>query len=253
VIGIIPAREGSKRLKNKNILPLLGKPLMAYTIEAALRAEKLDRVLVSTDGEEIARVARRWGAEVVKRPAELATDTSPIDESLRHVVDHLLETEGYQTDIVVIMQANLPFRAAGVIDKVVARLLETAVETVATAFEVSQSPEWMKRVINDRAVPYMEPSTSYRMQDLEKLYLIDGAVAAIKTDTLMRTRGDKTTHAYMGQDIGLELQDRIYAKEVDDEDDFRMAELLLLGNKLKSKENDAKGISPDGASIKSNL
>jgi CMP-N-acetylneuraminic acid synthetase len=102
----------------------------------------------------------------------------------------------------------------------------------------------MKRVINDRAVPYMEPSTSYRMQDLEKLYLIDGAVAAIKTDTLMRTRGDKTTHAYMGQDISLELQDRIYATEVDDEDDFRMAELLLLGNKLKSKENDTKGISP---------
>ena len=232
VIGIIPAREGSKRLKNKNILPLLRKPLIAYTIEAALKAKKLDRVFVSTDGEEIARVARRWGVEVVKRPAELASDTSPIDESLRHVVDHLLETEGYQTDIVVIMQANLPFRAEEVIDKVVARLLETGVETVATAFEVSQRPEWMKRLINDRAVPYMEPTKSYRMQDLEKLYLIDGAVAAIRTDTLMRTRGDKTTHAYMGQDIRLELQNSMYSIEIDDIDDFRMAELVLQNKKL---------------------
>jgi len=92
VVGIIPARKGSKRLKNKNSLPLLGKPLMAYTIEAALRARNLDRVLVSTDGEEIARVARKWGVEVLNRPAELASDTSPIDESLRHVVDHLSAT-----------------------------------------------------------------------------------------------------------------------------------------------------------------
>jgi CMP-N-acetylneuraminic acid synthetase len=239
VIGIIPARAGSKRLKNKNILPLLGKPLIAYTIEAALRARKLDRVFVSTEGEEIARVAQKWGAEVIKRPAELATDTSPIDESLRHVVDHLLDTEDYQADIVVMMQADLPLRAEGVIDKVVVRLLETGVETAATALQVNQRPEWMKRLIKDRAVPYMEPTKSYRMQDLEKLYLIDGAVAAIRTDTLMSTRGDQTTHAYMGQNISLELQDRIYSTGVDNEDDFRLVELLLLGRELKSKENDA--------------
>jgi CMP-N-acetylneuraminic acid synthetase len=239
VIGIIPARAGSKRLKNKNILPLLGKPLIAYTIEAALRARKLDRVFVSTDGEEIARVAQKWGAEFIKRPAELATDTSPIDESLRHVVDHLLETEDYHTDIVVMMQADLPLRAEGVIDKVVARLLETRAETAATAFVVNQRPEWMKRLIKDRAVPYMGPTKSYRMQDLEKLYLIDGAVAAIRTDTLMSNRGDQTTHAYMGQNISLELQDRIYSTGVDNEDDFRLVELLLLGRELKSTENDA--------------
>jgi CMP-N-acetylneuraminic acid synthetase len=240
VIGIIPARGGSKRLKNKNILPLLGKPLIAYTIEAALRAEKLDRVFVSTDSEEIAKVGKRWNVEIIKRPAELATETSPIDESLRHIVTHLVETEGYQTDIVVLMQANLPIRAEGVIDKVVARLQKTRVETVATAIEISQRPEWMKRLINDKAAPYMQPTKTYRMQDLEKLYFVDGAVIAIRKDTLMRTRGDKTVHAYMGQDIHLELQDRIYATEIDYEDDFEIAELLLMGKELKSKENGAK-------------
>jgi CMP-N-acetylneuraminic acid synthetase len=243
VIGIIPARGGSERLKDKNILPLLGKPLMAYTIEAALRAEKLDRIFVSTDSEEIAEVARKWDVEVVKRPAEFANETSPIDESLRHVVDHLAETEGYQTDIVVLMQANLPIRAEGVIDKVVARLLESGVETVTTAYEVNQRPEWMKRLVNGRAVPYMQPAMSYRMQELEKLYFIDGAVIAVGTDTLMRTRGDKNVHAYMGKDVLLELQDRIYATDIDDKEDFNVAKLLLLGKEMKSKKDDDNRIS----------
>lgn len=239
VIGIIPARGRSKRLKDKNILPLCGKPLMAYTIEAALRAESLNRVIVSTDSEQIAEVAVSWGAGVVRRPAELATATAPIDEALRHVMSHLAETKGYQTDIVVLMQANIPIRAEGVIDQVVARLIETGAEAVATAYEINQRPEWMKRLIDDRAVPYMPPSKLYRMQDLEKLYLIDGAVTAIRVDTLMRTRGDTRVHAYMGQDIRLVLQDRIYAVEVDSPDDLWLAECLLQGMYLRSQENNA--------------
>jgi CMP-N-acetylneuraminic acid synthetase len=217
---------------------------MAYTIEAALRAEKLDRVIVSTDSEEISEVARKWDVEVVKRPAEFANETSPIDESLRHVVDHLVETEGYQTDIVVLMQANLPIRAEGAIDKVVARLLESEAETVTTAYEVTQRPEWMKRLVNGRAAPYMQPTVSYRMQELEKLYFIDGAVIAIKTETLMRTRGDKTVHAYIGKDVLLELQDRIYATDIDEKEDFNIAELLLLGKEMKSKRDNDKRILP---------
>ena len=239
VVGIIPARKGSKRLKNKNSLPLLGKPLMAYTIEAALRARNLDRVLVSTDGEEIARVARKWGVEVLNRPAELASDTSPIDESLRHVVDHLSATEGYKTDIVVLMQANIPIRADDVINQVVARLIETGAETVATAYEITQRPEWMKRVINERALPYMSPSDLYRKQDLEKLYLIDGAVAAIRVDTLMRTRNNNMVHAYMGQDIRLVLQDSIYSFEVDTLEDLLLAECLLRGMQWQNRDDDA--------------
>ena len=237
VVGIIPARGGSDRLKDKNILTLCGKPLIAYTIEAAQKAESLDRVIVSTDSKDIAAVSRKWGVEVVMRPAGLASATSPIDDSLRHVVTHLEETEGYQTDIVVLMQANVPIRANGVIDKVVDTALKTGADSVATAYEVNQHPEWMKRLISDRAVPYMKPSGSYRMQDLEKLYLIDGAAAAIRTNTLMKTRGNKTVHAYLGQDIRLVIQDRIYSIEIDDEDDLKMAKSLLLGDQKNAAQS----------------
>jgi CMP-N-acetylneuraminic acid synthetase len=210
-------------------MTLCGKPLIAYTLEAAQKAKSLDRVIVSTDSKEIAKVAEKWEIEVLMRPAELATATSPIDDSLRHVVSHLGETEGYQTDIVVLMQANLPIRADGVIDKVVETMFKTGADSVATAYEVNQRPEWMKRLISNRAVPYMEPSSSYRAQDLETLYLIDGAAAAIVTKTLMETRGNKTVHAYLGNDVRLVIQDRIYSVEIDDESDLKIAESLLLG------------------------
>lgn len=228
-IGIIPARGGSERLKDKNTMPLCGKPLIAYTIEAALQAETLDRVIVSTDSEQIAEVAAICGAEVIRRPTELATATAPIDEAMRHVITYLADVEGYRPDIAVLMQANIPIRAQGVIDQVVAKLIETGAETVSTAYEINQRPEWMKRLIDDRAVPHMPPSKQYRMQDFEKLYLIDGAVAAIRMDTLTQTRGDTKVHAFMGQDIRLVLHDRIYAVEVDDQDDLWLAECLLRG------------------------
>ncbi len=229
VVGIIPARGGSKRLKDKNTMPLCGKPLIAYTIEAALQADALDRVIVSTDSEQIAEVAMTWGAEVIRRPAELATDTAPIDEALRHVVSYLADEEDYRTDIVVLMQANIPIRAEGVIDQVMAKLIETGAETVSTAHEINQRPEWMKRLINDRAVPYMPPGNRYRMQDLEKLYLLDGATTAVRVDTLMQTRGDSRVHAFIGQDIRLVLQNGMYTVEVDTLDDLWLAEYLLRG------------------------
>ncbi len=236
VIGIIPARGGSERFKDKNTMPLCGKPLIAYTIEAALQAKSLSRVIVSTDSEQIAEVAMTLGPEVIRRPAELATATAPIDEAMRHVVSYLADEEDYQTDIAVLLQANIPIRAEGVIDQVVAKLIETGAETVSTAYEINQRPEWMKRLVEDRAVRYMPPSKQYRMQDLEKLYLLDGAVAAIRVDTLIQTRGDTRVHAFMGQDIRLVLQDGIYTVEVDTLDDMWMVECLLLGMPLaKSK------------------
>lgn len=239
VIGIIPARGGSERLKDKNILPLLGKPLLAYTIEAALKAQKLERVLVSTESDRIAETAITYGAELVRRSPELASATAPLDAALRHVVTYLEDTEGYVAEIAVLMQANIPIRAEGVINKVVTRLIETGAETVATAFEINQRPEWMKRMVNERAVPYMSPSDLDRMQDLEKLYLLDGAVVAIRVDTLMRTKGNNKVHAYMGEDIRLVLQDYIYSVEIDTPDDLWLAECLLRGMQWQHRDDDA--------------
>ncbi|MFH1623367.1 MAG: acylneuraminate cytidylyltransferase family protein, partial [Candidatus Aenigmatarchaeota archaeon] len=103
IFGIIPARGGSKRLPDKNILPLAGKPMIAWTIEAALKSRLLTKVCVSTDDANIAAVARQSGALVVDRPAELATDDAPIEAALRHAV----KTLGGKPEIIVWLHANV--------------------------------------------------------------------------------------------------------------------------------------------------
>jgi CMP-N,N'-diacetyllegionaminic acid synthase len=124
IIAVICARGGSKGLRRKNIQPLLGKPLIAYTLMAALDSKYVNRVIVSTEDSEIADVAREYGAEVpVLRPAELATDTSPVEPVLKHVIDWLQENENYQTDLVVYMQITDIFRQRHFIDTLIEWML----------------------------------------------------------------------------------------------------------------------------------
>ncbi len=125
IIAIIPARGGSKRLPKKNIRPLAGKPLIAYTIEAAKRCSLIDRVIVSTDDDEIAKVAREYGAETpFKRPAELSTDEATPEPCLKHAVEWLEKNENYKTDIVVYLQITDIFRPKGMICEAVKKLLD---------------------------------------------------------------------------------------------------------------------------------
>lgn len=118
--ALIPARGGSKGLPRKNILPVLGRPLLAHTIEAAKDA---DRTFVSTDDPEIAEVATRFGAEVpFLRPARLATDTASVRDALFHTLDRLVEREGHAPDAIVVMFATSPFRPPGLLRELVRRL-----------------------------------------------------------------------------------------------------------------------------------
>ena len=115
-IGIIPARGGSKRVPNKNILHCAGKPLIAYSCEAALNSKCIDRLIVSTDSEEIASVAKAYGAEVpFMRPAELSTDSAPTLPVLQHAIEYL-ETQGEKPKNIVLLQATSPLREARHID-----------------------------------------------------------------------------------------------------------------------------------------
>ena len=133
VIAIIPARGGSKGLPRKNILPLDGKPLLAHTILHARGATRVHRTIVSTDDREIADAARAWGAEVpFVRPATLATDSATTEVVLQHALTWLEEEERTSVDVVVLLEATSPFRAAGLIDDVVARLDDPGVDTAFT-------------------------------------------------------------------------------------------------------------------------
>lgn len=231
VVGVIPARGGSSRLPGKNILPVRGKPLIAYTIQAAREARLLGRIIVSTDDEAIALVSKEHGVDVFMRPQALASNESPIDETYRHVLERLQEEEGYQPHVVVGMQANVPVRKRGEIDAVVDRLLSMPWATaVATAKRVSERPEWMKELRDPQTWeigPVDKQCASYRMQDLPDLYLLDGATIAVRADVLRRTRGDRRVHAYCGDRLVIHVHARRYSVEIDDIEDVQLAEYHL--------------------------
>ena len=141
VFGIIGARGGSKALPKKNIAPLGGKPLIAWTIEAAVRSRTITRTVVPTDDAEIAKAAERYGAEVpFRRPEELAEDATPGPAVVLHVVRWLDQHEGYRPDLVVYLQPTSPLRVPEDIDAAVALLVEREADAVVGVCPVQRHP-----------------------------------------------------------------------------------------------------------------
>jgi len=227
ILGVIPARGGSKGFLRKNVQMLLGKPLIAYTIMAAQKSSLITRLIVSTEDEEIVGISRRYGVEVLERPVELAADDSPIDDTLRFSVTYLRENKAYNPDIVVLMQANVPVRKEGMIDEVIRKLIDSDADSAVSIYKVDQRPEWMKRLRSDRLFPRHKLPKRYRRQDFLELYLLDGAVEAIKTEVLFKTTGDRRTHAYLGDDVRGVIQDKCYSIEIDSPEDIITAEAIL--------------------------
>lgn len=230
VLCVIPARGKSKRVPGKNIRKVLGKPMVAYTIEKALESELCGKVVVSTDGADIAAVARKFGAEVIKRPDDISADVSPIDDAIRHAAVQYASKHGFDADIIVSLQANVPVRKKDEIDLAIRTLAENPeVTAVATAYKIDQRPEWMK-IVDERtglAKPFMPPTENFRAQSLPDRYLLDGAIIAVRKDVLMAAAGVRTVHAYLGERVKLLVHDRKYAVEIDEEDDLDTAEYYL--------------------------
>lgn len=135
-LAIIPARGGSKGIPGKNIRNIAGKPLIAWSIEQALAADSVDRVIVSTDDDEIAEVALRHGAEVpFRRPAELANDTATTESALIHALQWLQANEGYRPDNVVLLQATSPLRHTGAIDRAVRQFHDETADSLLSVCE----------------------------------------------------------------------------------------------------------------------
>ena len=128
IVGVTPARGGSKGLPRKHLRMMCGKPLIAWTIEAALASQRLDRYVVSTEDQEIAEVARQWGAEVIARPPELATDEATTLSVVQHALAQI------PTDVVVLLQATTPIREPGFIDRCIQRFVETGADSLATGW-----------------------------------------------------------------------------------------------------------------------
>ena len=224
ILGVIPARGGSKGIPRKNIRPVAGRPLIAYTIEAARKARSLSRVIVSTDDPEIAEVARAWGAEApFLRPAELARDDTPGPEPIIHAVEWLRDHEGYRPELVMKLQPTSPLREARDIDAAVEIARRRDADSVVSVCALKHHPYWTKAIAPDgRLTTSIPTDRSYASrQELPPMYALAGAIYLVKTAVLLATRNYYTdrTYAYVIP------EER--ALDVDTPWDLRVLEALL--------------------------
>jgi CMP-N,N'-diacetyllegionaminic acid synthase len=191
VIGIIPARSGSKRIRHKNLAPLAGRPLIAWTIEAGLGAHYIDEVVVSTDDQEIAQVSSSLGAQVpFSRPAELARDESDTVGVIEHAIMHYKNSENRSFDYVVLLQPTSPLRDASEIDRAIELLHERGADAVISVCETDHSPLWSNTLPNDASLGgfLREEVKGKRSQDLPVYYRLNGAIYICRTDLLLKER-----------------------------------------------------------------
>ncbi len=191
VLALIPARGGSKGVPRKNILQIGGKPMIAWTIEAALASGVCDRVVVSTDDAEIAEVAKKYGAEVpFMRPEEFARDDTPDYPVFQHCMEWLQENEGTQPDIALWLRPTSPLRTADDIKKALELLLSTDADAVRSVCSVEQHPYWMKNMDDEnRLTPLIaghDENTYPRRQLLDPVYLLSGLVEAIRVPNALK-------------------------------------------------------------------
>ena len=225
VLGIVTARGGSKGIPRKNVVPLLGKPLLAYTAEAALGAKRLTRTVLSTEDEEIARVGRECGMDVpFLRPSELARDETPTIPVLQDVV-RKLERTGEWYDAVLTLQPTNPLRRPEDIDGAIELLEQTGADSVISFVDVGEKhPARMKFIARDGRVidpPFAEQFEGQRRQDLPKLYLREGSIYLTRRAVLIEQ------HSLKGRDCRAWIIPQERACNIDTPFDLFIAEQML--------------------------
>jgi CMP-N,N'-diacetyllegionaminic acid synthase len=226
VLGVIPARGGSKGVPQKNTCLVGGKPLICYTIETALACSTLDRVIVSTDDPSIAEIARAAGAEVpFLRPAALAEDTTHTPPVIAHAVRYLEEHEGYTVDLVVTLQPTSPLRRQEHISQAVATLQHNpALDSVMTVCQAEFPPFWMLTLEAGRLVPFVNNAADYFLlerQQLPPVYRPNGAVYVTRRELLL------TAGVVIGKHVGAVIMEAESSLDVDTPLDLQLLELVL--------------------------
>jgi CMP-N-acetylneuraminic acid synthetase len=231
ILGIIPARGGSKGVPRKNLYDLLGKPLIAYVIEAALKARALHRVIVSTEDKEIAKVARDLGAEVpFLRPRELAADDVSLIPVLQHAVRELERTDGWSADIIASIQPTSPLVGSADIDSAVRKLLQVNCDSVVSVCKILHGhPYRAMKLEGDRLIPLFPQGEQYlQKQDLPSFYMFNGAIFVRKRRLLEEWSGKDFA---LGKDVRAIVMDVTKSINIDTQIDLALAEILLRRSK----------------------
>jgi CMP-N-acetylneuraminic acid synthetase len=221
ILSIIPARGGSKGFPGKNIYPILGKPLIVYTIEASLASKFITKTVVSSDDETTLEIAKSYGAEIIKRPIELALDTSSSEEVVRHTIELLEKGEEY-FDIIILLQPTSPLRFEKDIDEALDLMLSNGAEAVTSVTNIGKKPfksyyktkkGFLKGIYNDKA-PNM------RRQDLPDAFMANGAIYAVYTKLFLKINSfllKKTIPYIMSEEKSIDvdgIQDVLVAENI---------------------------------------
>ena len=219
VIAIIPARGGSKGLPGKNLRRLAGQPLIAHTIHQARAASCIERVVVSTDDDAIAALAQASGAQVIRRPAELAGDTATSERALVHVLERLEREERYVPELVVFLQCTSPLRRPQDIDEAVATLRRERADSLFSACRAHPFV-WERREGGLRSATY-DWRRRPRRQELPEQFVENGSIYVTRA-WLLRQSGNR-----LGGKIAVYEMSPMDSIQVDTEDDWRLLELAF--------------------------
>jgi CMP-N,N'-diacetyllegionaminic acid synthase len=228
ILALVVARGGSRSIPRKNLVPLAGKPLIAWTIEAARQVPATSRVVVSTDDDEIAAAARTFGAETpFSRPRELALDSTPTMPVVLHALGWLEEHEGYSPERVLLLQPTSPLRAAEDIAGAIALAAERDADSVVSVTPATHHPHLLRRITTEG---WLEDLAAHppvdRRQDLDAVYALNGAIYLARREHLVRHRSfyATRTHAFvMPQERSI---------DVDTPWDLELCDLILRRRRL---------------------
>ena len=232
VLAVIPARGGSKGIPGKNIRAFAGKPLIVHSIQASLQCPLITRTVVSTDDDEIAEVAKAHGAQVVRRPDDLATDTSLVIDAIKHAVRNV-EEEGEEIDMVLLLEPTSPLRRAEDLENCIQVLLEDRADSVATFTPSDISPNRLWRVSGDIVEPFIEGAVPWLpRQKQPKAFELTGQIYGLSRKILFEREDSIST---VSGRIFPVITPRETALDIDTEFDFVMAEKVMEHFQAKNK------------------
>lgn len=237
ILALIPARSGSKTIPNKNVQLLSGKPLITYTIDAAIKSTLISRCIVSTDSSNIADISEKAGAETpFMRPSDLSGDTATMNPVLCHALYWLEQNQQYTPTHIVLLQPTSPLRTPGDIDEALTIMLESDADGVVSLCETKHHPYHAKSIseagiisnfLPDTVLPN-NPNSFHRRQDLPKSYALNGAIYSVKSHIMLqkKTFYTESTKAY--------LMPEERSLDIDTPWDLHIAELLMNRRNYKT-------------------
>lgn len=225
ILAIIPARGGSKGIPHKNIMPIVSKPLIAYSIEEAKKSKYIDYTLVSTDDDEIKKVSLNYGASVpFLRPEELSNDSAKSIDVVLHGVEYL-NKQGEKFDYVVLLQPTSPLRTVKDIDEAIELLVKEEGKSLVSVCESEENPVLMRTIENEKLVPIVKfNGGDLRRQLLPEVYIFNGALYINQVDMLVH---EKT---FVNEETIPFIMDRYKSIDIDDILDAKLVEVILKEN-----------------------